>query len=617
MALAYLLDPCQQYQNRAGVNNVAGYFEVFRMDTDDRATVYVDFNGTLAPEHIGIDIDGRAVMIVESGRPYRVEMHAPNGDLLWPVQPVWPVASGGGVSGTDIVSSDGSIAVDKSTVGSFTTYDLSSNVEDSTDLLGWIRCDGATNIDGTDIWKPTYTAGTLMVGDRGVMLSGGQYFHATARVRVMKSAVSGFYDDMQLIFKLFDGETSTGVARQGIVVDGSMSLYQDFEISCDTLPEADCELVLEIAGKEITSLSIQALDMEVHRVFSGAPYIPSGVANKPWVEDNYQEKLTPGQGITIDENNVISSTGGSSYSAGTGIDITDDVISVDTSVIATKSDLAGKQDTISDLSDIRSGAALGATAVQPATLNDYVTNSALATALADYVTDTELDTILEGYATTTALSTGLAGKQDVINDLSDIRSGAALGSTAVQDSNYVHTDNNFTNADVTKLSGIQAGAEVNVQANWNESDSGSDSFILNKPTIPSGAQLVPSATPSDAGEVLTVDQNGTPEWAPAQAPISAGNGVDITNNVVSAKVDGTSIDFNNNGELEVIGGAFTQLQANWNESDTQSVQYIQNKPTIPTVPTLKELVAGNNITLTESADDVTVACSVTIGTVVV
>jgi len=42
----------------------------------------------------------------------------------------------------------------------------------------------------------------------------------------------------------------------------------------------------------------------------------------------------------------------------------------------------------------------------------------------------------------------------------------------------------MTGADKTKLDGITAGAEVNVQANWNETSSGSDAFIQNKPTIP-------------------------------------------------------------------------------------------------------------------------------------
>lgn len=54
----------------------------------------------------------------------------------------------------------------------------------------------------------------------------------------------------------------------------------------------------------------------------------------------------------------------------------------------------------------------------------------------------------------------------------------------VSDANYVHTDNNFTTTEKNKLSGIQSGAEVNVQANWNQSDSTADDYIKNKPTIP-------------------------------------------------------------------------------------------------------------------------------------
>ena len=45
--------------------------------------------------------------------------------------------------------------------------------------------------------------------------------------------------------------------------------------------------------------------------------------------------------------------------------------------------------------------------------------------------------------------------------------------------------NDFTTAEKEKLAGIAAGAEVNVQANWNESDQTSDAFIQNKPSIPS------------------------------------------------------------------------------------------------------------------------------------
>lgn len=49
----------------------------------------------------------------------------------------------------------------------------------------------------------------------------------------------------------------------------------------------------------------------------------------------------------------------------------------------------------------------------------------------------------------------------------------------------------------------------------------------------SAVNQVPASTSADADKVLTVDSQGTPAWASAQAPITAGNGIDITNNVVS------------------------------------------------------------------------------------
>ena len=42
----------------------------------------------------------------------------------------------------------------------------------------------------------------------------------------------------------------------------------------------------------------------------------------------------------------------------------------------------------------------------------------------------------------------------------------------------------MSSTDKTKLDGIATGAEVNVQANWNETDTTSDAYIQNKPTIP-------------------------------------------------------------------------------------------------------------------------------------
>lgn len=60
-------------------------------------------------------------------------------------------------------------------------------------------------------------------------------------------------------------------------------------------------------------------------------------------------------------------------------------------------------------------------------------------------------------------------------------SAFSLPAGIVVDPNYVHTDYNFTLALLTKLNGIEAGAEVNVQADWNITAPSSDAFIKNKP----------------------------------------------------------------------------------------------------------------------------------------
>ena len=44
--------------------------------------------------------------------------------------------------------------------------------------------------------------------------------------------------------------------------------------------------------------------------------------------------------------------------------------------------------------------------------------------------------------------------------------------------------NDYTTEDKNKLTGIASGAEVNVQSDWNQTNSSADSYIKNKPEIP-------------------------------------------------------------------------------------------------------------------------------------
>jgi len=93
-----------------------------------------------------------------------------------------------------------------------------------------------------------------------------------------------------------------------------------------------------------------------------------------------------------------------------------------------------------------------------------------------------------------------------------ILKSAAIGVTVqgynantVVDASYVHTDNNYTTTEKTKLSGIAAGAEVNVNADWNATTG--DAQILNKPTLFSGAyaDLTGKPTLGTAAAASTTD----------------------------------------------------------------------------------------------------------------
>lgn len=62
------------------------------------------------------------------------------------------------------------------------------------------------------------------------------------------------------------------------------------------------------------------------------------------------------------------------------------------------------------------------------------------------------------------------------------------------------SERNFTDADAAKLASVQAGAEANVQSDWNETDQYSDAYIRNKPDSLGGDkyfvydQSVPAST---------------------------------------------------------------------------------------------------------------------------
>lgn len=99
----------------------------------------------------------------------------------------------------------------------------------------------------------------------------------------------------------------------------------------------------------------------------------------------------------------------------------------------------------------------------------------------------------ENPVTSGGVYTALEGKQETLtfdstpskNSTNPVTSGglfSALSGKVDAEVNKGLSTNDYTTAEKTKLGGIATGAEVNVQSDWNQSDTTADDFIKNKPT---------------------------------------------------------------------------------------------------------------------------------------
>lgn len=181
----------------------------------------------------------------------------------------------------------------------------------------------------------------------------------------------------------------------------------------------------------------------------------------------------------------------------------------------------------------------------------------------------------------------------------DLLDNIDLPDNVVTDANYVHTDNNYSTSDKNKLSGIASGAEVNVQSDWNVTNSSSDAFIKNKPTIPTVDSSITGSNQSNpvrGGAIYNAlnDKAGFRNYVDSDAM------EDDTPDNGTIGFDADSEKFyiydNANAEWRQIDGG-GGVQSNWNETNTSSLAYIQNKPTIPTKTS--DLTLDNTYSKTE------------------
>lgn len=118
-------------------------------------------------------------------------------------------------------------------------------------------------------------------------------------------------------------------------------------------------------------------------------------------------------------------------------------------------------------------------------------------------------------------------------------------SNFVQDGQYVHTDNNFTSAEKSKLADVEVGAEKNVQSNWNETSTTSDAYIQNKPSIPNKV----SDLTNDSGYLTAVN------WGQVGGSIANQEDLSVALNAKQGKLTaGANITIDANNVISSTGG---------------------------------------------------------------
>ena len=169
----------------------------------------------------------------------------------------------------------------------------------------------------------------------------------------------------------------------------------------------------------------------------------------------------------------------------------------------------------------------------------------------------------------------------------------------------------MSNADKTKLEGIAANAEVNVNADW-DATSG-DAQILNKPTIPAALQR-----PTDA-ELRTGTSNVIRGYAPTDVNTQIEYERDPDYSQSVDRTTGTRKVRTSAADISTIVDE-AQTQSDWTQSTTTNPAYIQNKPTVYNQGQIEEfardavaaaLTEGANVTITtdDSNDTITIAAT--------
>ena len=272
-----------------------------------------------------------------------------------------------------------------------------------------------------------------------------------ARLGTTDVDLSGYYNKTQ---------TDELLGEKQNTITGAVSTVTSMNVSANRVMVSDANG--KVSASTITTTELEALDDVSDNIQTQL--------------DNKQDKLTFDTTPTAQSSNPVTSDG-----IKTSLDEKQDVLTFDNVPTENSNNVVKSGGVYSEL----------------AKKQDVIQYTELPTASVDL-----LDKVYQYIGVTnTDYTNGVFYKCVLDEDTATYVWKEAVENNYVVDPNYVHTDNNFTNALKTKLDGIEDNAQVNVQADWEEDDTTSDAYIVNKPTLGSVAEkdFTTNVRPNDSG----------------------------------------------------------------------------------------------------------------------
>ena len=605
MALAYLLDPNQQYIANGGVPNVGGFIEVYLNGTDDPAVTYSDFEGTANPFPVVLDSNGRAVVIADESKAYRVEVYGALGNLLWTSYPVVPrTYTQNNFTNADKEKLDGiEEGAQKNVQADWAQTDSLADdfIKNKPDLDQYAEKDELAHVafsgDYNDLENlPSIPPAQVQSDWNQANVSDPSYIRNKPDLAAV--ATSGNYNDLdnQPVIPPpqvpADWNSNAGVTE--------ILNKPDITGMAQTTADALCELKanIEAVENDIPPEQVQADYAQAD------PNAVDFIRNKP--DLSLKEDKSNKAETTVDPTSTTqypSSKAMADYAQNLVTSNSGKYISDDGNPFPSASDLPTAPAIVShnDYAVVLTGGIYyryKATVVGGVVswAMEYAINTNAFTPEQQAAIDSTITAVKVGNYDAHIANTTIHvtqndkntwnGKQNSIADLGAIRSGAQAGATAVQPAELAEQAQIAAAALVELKEGVQAVEEdipeAQVQADWNESNPFAPDYIKNKPD-----NLV-----QDASYVHT-DNNFTTALKDKLDGIESGAQVNVKadwdeadptsdsyiENKPSLATVATSGDYNDLDNLPTIPPA--QVQSDWDQSDNTHPDYIKNKPTIP------------------------------------